>query len=107
VSDSTTNAWHLYLVRAADGTLYTGITTDVERRVAEHESPQKRGAKYLRGRGPIELAYRACVGDRGTALKIERRIKRLSKSRKEQIVAERPEASRLFAMLTFEPPEPE
>ena len=45
--------WHLYLVRTREGDLYTGIAKDVERRIAEHERPGARGAKYLRGRGPI------------------------------------------------------
>jgi len=98
------DVWHVYMIRAADGSLYTGITKDVERRLAEHGTPRSKGAKYLRGRGPVALAFRARVGNRATALRLEHRIKRLSKPRKERIVADRPDLARLFDMLTIEPP---
>ena len=49
--------WFVYLVRCADGTLYAGITTDINRRVAEHNSGGGLGARYTRGRGPVTLAY--------------------------------------------------
>jgi putative endonuclease len=51
--------WFVYLVRCADGSLYAGITTDINRRVAEHNSGGGLGARYTRGRGPVTLAYRA------------------------------------------------
>ena len=76
--------WHVYLIRCADGSLYTGITTDVERRLAEHRAGK--GAKYLRGRGPLELAYSRPIGDRAAASREEARIKRLSKAAKETLV---------------------
>ncbi len=76
--------WSVYLLRCADGTLYTGIATDVLRRLAEHEDGEK-GAKYLRGRGPLELVYQQEIGDRSLATKIEHRVKRLPKSHKEDI----------------------
>ena len=88
--------WHVYLIRCGDGTLYTGITTDVARRVEEHRSGGARGAKRLRGRAPLRLVASRLVGGLGPALVVERRIKRLSKSRKEALVA-RPGA--LAAML--------
>ena len=77
-------AWYLYLVRCGDGTLYTGITNDVERRLAAHR--EGRGARYLRGRGPLELARKVRVGSHGDALKVERRVKRMSRSRKEKLI---------------------
>ena len=77
--------WHVYLIRCADGSLYTGITTDVERRLAEHRAGK--GAKYLRGRGPLELAYSRPIGDRAAASREEARIKRLSKAAKEALIA--------------------
>jgi len=77
--------WHLYLVRCADGSLYTGITTDVERRFEQHELGQ--GAKFLRGRGPLELVYQTLVGARGAALRAEHRVKALSKKSKRALVA--------------------
>ena len=76
--------WHVYLIRCGDGSLYTGITTDVERRLAEHRAGK--GAKYLRGRGPLELAYSRPIGDRAAASREEARIKRLSKAAKETLV---------------------
>jgi putative endonuclease len=93
-------AWHLYVVRARDGTLYTGIATDVDRRIAEHEA--NRGSKYLRGRGPLEVAFRSEIGDHELALRVERRFKGLSKPVKEQIVRARPRPSRLLALLSIE-----
>jgi len=66
--------------------LYTGITTDVERRFAEHESGDKKGSKYLRGKAPLKLAMKKRVGDRSMALKIEAKVKKLSKIEKELLV---------------------
>ena len=76
--------WHLYLVRCGDGSLYTGISTDVQRRFQEHQD--NRGARRLRGRGPLRLVYTRAVGDRGQALRVEHRLKRLSKAYKERLV---------------------
>jgi putative endonuclease len=76
--------WHLYLVRCGDGTLYTGISTDVERRLAAHGT--KRGARRLRGRGPLELVFVQPIGDRGQALRVEHRVKCLSRADKERLV---------------------
>ena len=76
--------WHLYLIRCDDGALYTGITTDVQRRLQEHR--RNRGARRLRGRGPLELVFAQAVGDRGLALRLESAVKRWSKARKERLV---------------------
>ena len=57
--------YSVYIVRCADDTYYTGIAADVARRIAEHES-SPRGAKYLKGRGPLTLVYSASVGDRAS-----------------------------------------
>lgn len=72
--------WYLYLIEMAGGSLYTGITTDVARRLAEHEAG--RGAKALRGRGPLTLRHQEPVGSHGEALRLEAEIKRLSATRK-------------------------
>ncbi len=72
----------IYLIRCRDGSIYTGIATDVERRLTEHEQGDK-GAKYLRGRGDVTLIYSQEIGDRSLASKIESRVKRLSKFEKE------------------------
>lgn len=77
--------WHLYLVRCRGGSLYTGIATDVERRLAEHRAGK--GAKYLRGRGRLKLVYKQRIGDRGAALKIEGLVKKWPKEKKERLAA--------------------
>lgn len=76
--------WHLYLVRCRDGSLYTGISTDVARRLDAHRS--QRGARRLRGRGPFQLVYSRAIGDHGSALQVEYRVKRLSRAAKERLV---------------------
>ncbi len=76
--------WSVYLLRCGDGSLYTGIATDVSRRVAEHREGEK-GAKYLRGRGPLDLIYQQEIGDRSLAAKIEHRVKRFPKAYKEDL----------------------
>ena len=73
------------MVRCRRGNLYTGIATGVERRFAEHQAGK--GAKYLRGRGPLKLVFQKRIGNRGLALKIERRVKRLPKHKKERLVS--------------------
>ena len=71
------------MVRCRDGSLYTGIATDVARRLDEHRAGT--GAKYLRGRGPLELVYQQKIGHRGAALKAEHRVKKLPKHKKEAL----------------------
>jgi len=75
--------WYLYILRCKDGSLYTGITTDVSRRLEEHSSGK--GAKYTRGRGPLELVYREECGTHSRALKRELEIKALKREQKEQL----------------------
>ena len=77
-------AYWVYILRCADGTLYTGYTDDVERRCAAHNSG--RGAKYTRGRGPLEPVYREDCPDMSAALKREYAIKRLSREEKLRLV---------------------
>ena len=77
--------YSVYIVRCADGSYYTGIATDVARRIAEHEE-SPRGAKYLKGRGPLTLEYSEIVGDRGSASKLEYRIKQLSRLDKKALI---------------------
>lgn len=80
--------YSVYILRCIDDSLYTGIATDVARRVAEHKS-SSRGAKYLRGRGPYELVLQREIGDRGAASKVEHQLKALMKSEKEDLIAGR------------------
>lgn len=77
--------WYLYLLRCGDNTLYTGISNDVARRLAAHRSG--RGARYVRGRGPLALARKIRIGSNGDAIKVERQVKRMSAARKEKLIA--------------------
>jgi len=77
--------WFVYIIHCTDNTLYTGITTDLERRYAQHASQQ--GAKYFRGRKPKALVYQESGHDRSTASKREIEIKKLSRANKFQLIA--------------------
>ncbi|WP_323844871.1 GIY-YIG nuclease family protein [Microbulbifer magnicolonia] len=81
------NNWFVYLVRTRRGALYTGITTDVERRFAEHQSGGPKAAKALRGRGPLTLVFQQAVADKSEALKLELQIKKWPKEKKEALIA--------------------
>jgi len=76
--------WFLYMIRCKGNMLYTGITTDVERRFKEHQAGK--GAKFLRGKAPLALVYQITVGNHSEALKEELRIKKLSKAAKEKLI---------------------
>jgi len=76
--------WFVYIVQCADKSLYTGIATDVDRRVAEHSAGQ--GARYTRGRGPVRLVYREKVQDRPAALKREYAIKKMPVAEKRDLI---------------------
>ena len=77
--------YQVYILRCGDGTLYTGITNDLPRRLAAHGSG--RGAKYTRSRLPVELVYQEAVPDRSAALQREAAIKRLDRRRKLALIA--------------------
>ena len=77
--------WHVYIVRCADQTFYTGITKDLERRISEHNN-SKSGAKYTKGRRPVKLVYNRCFSDSSQAMREEIRIKRLAKKEKIKLV---------------------
>lgn len=77
--------WSVYMLRCSDGTLYTGITTEVERRLAEHNGPDK-GAKYTRSRQPVTLVYRKSTKNRSEASKMEYAIKKMDRKAKEKLI---------------------
>ncbi|MGI2059174.1 GIY-YIG nuclease family protein [Shewanella baltica] len=78
----SSSLWYLYLVRCANGHLYTGVTTNVARRFSEHQSGGIKSAKYLRGKGPLTLMYQEQVGSHGDALRREIAVKKLSRAQK-------------------------
>lgn len=79
--------WIVYILECRDGTLYTGITDDLERRLRAHEAGK--GAKYTRGRGPLRLRYQETLPDKSAALKRECSLKRLRRSQKLAIIHEK------------------
>lgn len=76
--------WTVYILECGDGTLYTGITDDLQRRLKAHEAGK--GAKYTRGRGPLTLRYREKHPDKSSALRREAELKRLSRKDKLLII---------------------
>lgn len=75
-------SWFVYMVRTARGALYTGITTDVARRFAEHQAGAPKGARSLRGKGPLELVFSAPVASRAEASRLEWQVKQWPRRRK-------------------------
>ncbi|MFC1837718.1 GIY-YIG nuclease family protein [Thermodesulfobacteriota bacterium] len=80
--------WLVYMIRCSDGTLYTGITKDIEKRIEAHNSG-KNGARYTRSRRPVTLVYAEQVESKSTAARLEHQIKRLSRSKKEKMITEK------------------
>jgi len=78
--------WYLYILRCGDGTLYTGISTDVEKRLVAHRAGK--GAKYTRGRAPLELVYQEICGSHSDALKREIAVKKMDRHQKETMIAQ-------------------
>ena len=76
--------WKLYIIQCGDGTLYTGITVDVDHRFAMHETGK--GAKYTRGRGPLKLKYVEECGSHSEALQRELAVKRLTRQEKMELI---------------------
>ncbi len=79
---SSESQWYVYILRCADGSLYTGITTDLQRRLLEHNSDDVRGARYTRARRPVSLVYSEDHSSRSAASKREAAIKKLSRAQK-------------------------
>ncbi len=77
--------WYVYMVRCEDGTLYTGATNDLQKRLAAHNTG--RGARYTRSRRPVSLVYSRRVRDRSRALSAEARLKQLSRVEKQSLIA--------------------
>jgi putative endonuclease len=78
--------WSLYMIKTRMNTLYTGISTDVDRRFKEHSGASKRAARYLKGKGPLELVWHEVVGTKSEALVLEYRVKKLNKRQKLSLI---------------------
>ncbi len=98
-SDSQTenSDWYLYILRTADNRLYTGITTSIKRRFKQHQSGN--GAKALRNAGELTLVYQVKTAGHSDALKLEYRVKQLTKAKKEKLVKDQPSIEQLTALL--------
>lgn len=85
---SINSSWFVYLLRCVDNSLYTGITTDLNRRLAEHngENNNNKGARYTRHRRPVCLVYSETLANRASASQREYAIKQLSRTAKEQLI---------------------
>jgi putative endonuclease len=86
VADDPTACWQVYVVRCTDGTFYTGITTDVSRRIDEHNAGAPVGARYTRARRPVVLVYQEAADSRSAAASREYHIKQLSRADKERLI---------------------
>ena len=78
--------WFVYIIQSEKGHLYTGITTDVERRFKEHSDSTKKGAKYFRGKVPVEVVYQKTFKDRSTASKYECLVKKMTRANKLKLI---------------------
>jgi putative endonuclease len=86
IKRSKTGTWWVYLLRCNDNSLYAGVTTDIHRRIDEHNN-SKLGAKYTRARRPVNLAYLEESSNKSTACQREYQIRHLTKLKKEQLVS--------------------
>lgn len=80
-------SWFVYILRCKDDTLYTGITTDLERRVDEHNNGNGKGAKYTAARRPVKIVYSEQLDSRSAAAKRENEIKSLTRQQKQNMIA--------------------
>ncbi len=74
--------WYIYIIECCDKSFYTGITTELERRIKEHNSSDEKGARYTRTRRPVKLIYHEIANSRGEAIKREAAIKKMKKASK-------------------------
>ena len=87
ISESGNKEWFVYILRCSNGSFYTGVTTDVQRRLAEHADGGRQSARYTRAFAPVELVYSSRLGGKRMAYQVEYRIKRLSRREKAMVVA--------------------
>lgn len=80
------DSWFVYILHCADDTLYTGIAKDVEKRLDQHNTDDKVGAKYTRARRPVTLMYKEVCDSRSSASKREHQIKKLSRAQKQALI---------------------
>lgn len=101
VNGGTEPSWWIYVLNC-DGRLYTGVTTDPERRMREHRAGRSRAARFTRGATSVELRYAVAVGERSLALRTEHRLKRLARSEKLRLCEQSPSAAELLERLALD-----
>jgi putative endonuclease len=99
IEDNAKKEWFVYILRCGNGALYTGVTTDVQRRLGEHSGNGRLSARFTRAFGPVELAYSCRVGEKSLAYRVEHRIKRLAREKKDLIVSRNLSIGKLIAFL--------
>ncbi|MFD1384717.1 GIY-YIG nuclease family protein [Rhodanobacter aciditrophus] len=92
----TATPWFVYIIKTRLNTLYTGVTTDLTRRFDEHTQGKVKGARYLKGKGPLQLVWSESVLDKRMAMQVEYRIKQLSRVKKDQLVSGKQSLQTLF-----------
>lgn len=95
--------WYIYLLRCRDGSLYTGISLDPQRRCIEHNRQRYRASRYVWSRRPAHLVWQRPLASQSLALQLEARLKRLSKARKEQLLTQESSWQALLAALKTAP----
>ncbi|MEE4202279.1 MAG: GIY-YIG nuclease family protein [Halieaceae bacterium] len=85
----TGNPWYVYLLRCADGSLYAGVSNNLQRRLRQHNGDLAGGARYTRGRRPVTLVWSEPAADRVAAQRREQAVKRLTRRQKERLVGRR------------------
>lgn len=103
ITDNDNKEWFVYILRCGNGALYTGVTTDVARRVGEHEQKGRLAARFTRAFAPVELVYSCRTGSKSLAYRLEYRIKRLAREKKEFIVSSSLSRQQLIEFLNIEP----
>jgi putative endonuclease len=88
MADNGNNDWFVYVLRCSNGALYTGVTTNVPRRVREHAEKGRLSARFTRAFAPVELVYSCRVGEKSLAYRAEYRMKKLTRGRKDIVVSE-------------------
>ena len=91
--------WYVYVLLCADSSFYCGITTDLKRRLKQHNGEIKGGAKYTRGRGPHRIVFIKKAMNRSIASKLEYQFKRLSRKKKEEYINQDQESHQLLVSL--------
>lgn len=87
-SENNASVWQIYILRCADDSLYTGVTTDLDRRISEHNHDNRLAAKYTRVRRPVRLVYSESIANRADATRRERLIKKMTRKQKLALIGE-------------------